>query len=504
MFRVRFAPSPTGGLHPGGIRTALFNYLLAKQKNGKFILRIEDTDQTRFVEGAEQFIIDSLSWCGLEFDEGPHKGGDFGPYRQSERKDIYAQYAQQLIDSRNAYYAFDTPEELDILRKKLEQEKASFQQYGIPNREKMKNSLTLSADEVQAKINSEEAYVIRFKMPENELLTFKDMIRGEIQVNTNQLDDKVLVKADGMPTYHLANIVDDYLMKISHVIRGEEWLPSLPLHVLLYRSFGWLDSMPQFAHLSLLLKPVGQGKLSKRDAEKFNFPFFALNWKDPKNQELSIGLRESGYLPEAYLNFLASLGWHAGDGEEIYNLEKLIEQFSVEKLSKSGAKYLFEKMDWYNQQYIKNTNNEKLAKLIKPQLEAQGYDFDQNKMEKIVALMKERWTTLNDFWESSSFFFEAPKTYDEKVVRKKWKNEIPNLMLELKAELHQTENFTAEKIEEKIKSFAASKEIGMGMLMQPFRLCLTGKGSGASLFDTAELIGKKEVITRIETLVNKF
>ena len=500
--RVRFAPSPTGPLHPGGVRTALFNYLLAKKEGGTFILRIEDTDQNRFVPGAEEFIIKSLKWCGLEFDEGPHVGGEFGPYRQSERRDYYKQYADQLIDSGHAYYAFDTPEELTEMRERLTKSQVASPHYNNITRVNMKNSLSLPKDEVERRLANGDPYVIRFKMPRNEEVKLFDLVRGWVSFNSQQLDDKVLMKGDGMPTYHLANVVDDYNMQISHVIRGEEWLPSAPLHVLLYKSFGWEDKMPHFAHLSLLLKPDGKGKLSKRDGDKLGLPFYAINWTDPTTEKITVGYRESGYLPEAYLNFLSLLGWNPGDNREKFNLQELVEAFSVERINKSGARYDFDKLKWFNQQYLKEKDNKELAALVKGQLDEKGIEVSDEYLEGVCNLMKDRWVTVNDFWDSSSYFFEDPVNYDEKVARKKWKNEVPEVISEIGNVLIGLNDFSAFGIESAIKSYCEEKEIGIGKIMQPLRLALSGLGMGPAFFEMVELLGKEVTVRRIKKAVS--
>jgi len=427
--RVRFAPSPTGPLHIGGVRTALYNYLFARKNGGKLILRIEDTDQTRFVEGAEEYIIEAFKWCGIEFDEGVTKGGNYGPYTQSERKEIYKQYAEQLIASGNAYYAFDTSEELAAKRASFEAEKRTFT-YNASERLNMGNSLSLPKEEVDKLIKSGTPFVIRFKMPEKEVVEMNDLIRGKVEVNTAVLDDKILFKSDGMPTYHLANIIDDHLMEISHVIRGEEWLPSLPLHVLLYRAFGWTE--PQFAHLPLLLKPDGNGKLSKRDGDRLGFPVFPLQWKDPKTGELSRGYREDGYFPEAFVNMLALLGWNPGDERELFSMEELIEAFTIERVNKSGAKFDAEKAKWFNHQYLIQKSNNELAELISPILKKKGYNSSEEKLKNIISLVKDRMGFVSDFWNQACFFFEQPIEYNPKVVKKRWKTDVPNIMLILK------------------------------------------------------------------------
>ncbi len=499
--RVRFAPSPTGPLHIGGVRTALFNYLFAKKHGGSFILRIEDTDQTRYVPGAEEYIIEALEWCGLKLDEGVTKGGDYGPYRQSERKNLYRDYAMQLVSEGNAYFAFDTPEELDAMRERLKAEGSSNQQYGIETRMQMKNSLSLSGEEVQKRISSGEPYVIRFKMPENETVVMHDLIRGEVKFNTNTLDDKVLYKSDGMPTYHLANIVDDHLMKISHVIRGEEWLPSLPLHTLLYKALGWADTMPQFAHLPLILKPNGKGKLSKRDGDKGGFPVFPLQWKDPKTGELSSGYRESGYFPEAFINIMALLGWNSGTEQEIFTMDELIQAFDISKVGKAGAKFDPEKAKWFNHQYLQRKPNKELTAEYQKILKEKGINKDDEFVQQVVALIKERATFVSDFWEQSYFFFEAPAEYDAKMVKKRWKEDTPEHLKKLSCVLKEIEPFTAENTEQKVKEWLETSGLSMGQVMTAFRLAVVGAGKGPHMFDIIALIGKEETVKRIETAV---
>ncbi len=499
--RVRFAPSPTGPLHIGGVRTALFNYLFAKKHGGDFLLRIEDTDQTRYVSGAEEYIIDALEWCGLTIDEGVTKGGDYGPYRQSERKNLYRDYAMQLVTEGNAYFAFDTPQELDAMRERLKAEGSSNQQYGIQTRMQMKNSLSLSGEEVQKRISGGEPYVIRFKMPENETVIMQDLIRGEVKFNTNTLDDKVLYKSDGMPTYHLANIVDDHLMKITHVIRGEEWLPSLPLHTLLYKALGWADSMPEFAHLPLILKPNGKGKLSKRDGDKGGFPVFPLQWKDPKTGEVSSGYRESGYFPEAFINIMALLGWNPGTEQEIFSLQELIDAFDISKVGKAGAKFDPEKAKWFNHQYLQKKSNEELSKEYQKILKEKGFDKDDDFVQEVVALIKERATFVSDFWKQSYFFFEAPQEYDAKMVKKRWKEDTPEHLKKLSCVLKEIEPFTAENTENKVKAWLETTGLSMGQVMTAFRLAVVGAGKGPHMFDIIALIGKDETIKRIDRAV---
>ena len=494
--RVRFAPSPTGPLHIGGVRTALFNYLFAKKHGGDFILRVEDTDQARFVEGAEEYIIESLNWCNIPFDEGPGKEKDAGPYRQSERKSLYREYAEMLIASGNAYYAFDTSDELDKHREDHEAKGKTFI-YNWHNRQKLKNSLSLTEAEVKQKIEAGEPYVIRFKSPEDETLHLKDEIRGEMTIETKILDDKVLFKSDGMPTYHLANIVDDHLMKITHVIRGEEWLPSLALHVLLYRAFDW--TAPMFAHLPLILKPQGKGKLSKRDGDKMGFPVFPLEWKDPKSGDVSTGYREEGYFPEAVVNMLALLGWNAGGGteKEIYNLRELTEAFSLEHVSKGGSKFDPEKTKWFQHHYMQEANNEDLAKKLVDLLQQKGISASQDYALHIVSLLKERTTFLSNFWEQGSYFFTAPENYDEKAAKKAWKEDTAEIMDEVIKILEEIDDFSAGNVQEKVKSWITSENIGFGKVMQPFRLSLVGAMQGPDVFDIAAAIGKNETIARI-------
>jgi glutamyl-tRNA synthetase len=498
--RVRFAPSPTGPLHIGGVRTALYNYLFAKKNNGTFILRIEDTDQTRYVPNAEKYIIDSLNWCNIPFDEGPNTNEKFGPYRQSERKELYKQYAAILINSNWAYYAFDTSDELDYLRKEHEEEGKTFI-YNWHNREKgrLVNSLILTADEVQTKINAGENYVIRFKSPQDEVLEMEDEIRGKITIDTNTLDDKILFKSDGMPTYHLANIVDDHLMEISHVIRGEEWLPSMPLHVLLYRAFSW--DTPKFAHLPLILKPVGKGKLSKRDGDKLGFPVFPLAFANEETNEISKGYKEDGYFADAFINMLAFLGWSPGTEQEIFSLDELVQSFDLKRVSKSGAKFNPDKARWFNQQYMQQKNNAELTDLYLPILFKKGIVTNKNFVQKVISSIKERAILVADFWELSSFFFEAPKVFDEKASNKNWKEDTPEIMLELIAVISTIENFSSVNTETKIKEWITTKEIGFGKVMQPLRLSLVGALKGPHLFDIIEMIGKEETIKRIENAI---
>lgn len=499
--RVRFAPSPTGALHLGGVRTALFNYLFARHHKGDFLLRIEDTDQTRYVPGAEEYIIKSLEWCGLKVDEGVGTGGEYGPYRQSERKNLYKQYALQLVASGHAYYSFDTAEELDNYRKSCEAQKETFI-YNAATRVKLRNSLTMDTDKVQKLLEAGEPYVIRFKMPENEELHLKDIIRGEVRFNTALLDDKVLFKSDGMPTYHLANVVDDYLMKITHVIRGEEWLPSLPLHVLLYRSFGWTEVMPEFAHLPLILKPVGNGKLSKRDGNKMGFPVFPMQWTDPETGEIWHGYKEDGYFPEAFLNMLALLGWNDGTDKEIFSMEELCQAFSLERVHKAGSRFDPEKAKWFNHKYLINKPDSELASQLKEILKRNGIFTDDNKIEKVCGLMKERADFVKDIYKDSLFFFVTPEEYNEKDVKKYWKEESLPLMQELYNLLSNIEDFSFANTERIISEWITTKEIGFGKVMNPFRVAIVGAAKGPHMFDIIEIIGKAETLKRLEKALN--
>ena len=501
--RVRFAPSPTGPLHIGGVRTALYNYLFAKNKGGKIILRIEDTDQARFVEGAEQYIIDSLKWCGIEFDESVISGGDFGPYKQSERKTMYLPYADQLVKDGFAYYAFDTSEELTAMRERMKSAGVPSPQYNAVTRTTMQNSLALSEDEVTKRMEAGESYVIRIKMPRNEEVKLNDIIRGWVVVNTNNMDDKVIFKSDGMPTYHLANVVDDYLMKITHVIRGEEWLPSAPLHVLLYRYLGWEDKMPQFAHLPLILKPDGNGKLSKRDGDRLGFPVFPTEWMNPETKEISSGYRESGYIKEAFINMLSFLGWNPGTTQEIFSMEGLIESFSLERVGKAGAKFDVDKTRWFNQQYLRSKSKEDLSQDLQIILKENGVEAEDSFVATVCEQLKERSTFVKDMWEEGIYYFAAPTTYDEKTIRKKWKEDTPKYMLELKDRLSELSDFSSESIEIEFKKYLEENELGMGKLLPAFRVSLTGLGMGPSLFDIASLLGKEETIKRMETALEK-
>ncbi|PKB16723.1 glutamate--tRNA ligase [Flavobacterium sp. 5] len=495
--RVRFAPSPTGPLHIGGVRTALFNYLFAKKNGGTFYLRIEDTDQNRFVPGAEEYIMEALEWLGIDPEETVDKNEKFGPYRQSERKHLYKQYADQLIESGNAYYAFDTAEALDSHRKQHEAEGKTFI-YNHHNREKLDTSLVISKEETDRRIANNEDYVIRFKTPVNETLHLQDIIRGEVKFETSLLDDKVLFKGDGMPTYHLANIVDDHLMETSHVIRGEEWLPSMPLHVMLYRAFGW--DAPEFAHLPLILKPIGNGKLSKRDGDKMGFPVFPLEWKTEEG--VSSGYREKGFFPETVINFLALLGWNDGTEQELFSLDELVQRFDLNRVHKSGAKFDPEKNKWFNHQYLIKTEDSVLAEEFIKIIELKNLNryFSLIEMTKIVSLIKERADFVSDFWEMSDFFFIAPTSYDEKAS-KNWKAETPALMQELISVLEEISDFTSLNIETIVKDWMTKNEIGMGKVMQPFRLSLVGALKGPHLFDIVEVIGRQETVSRLQKAI---
>ena len=501
--RVRFAPSPTGPLHIGGVRTALYNYLFAKNKGGKMILRIEDTDQARFVEGAEKYIIDSLKWCGIEFDESVIDGGDFGPYKQSERKEMYSPYAEQLVKDGFAYYAFDTSEELTAMRERMKAAGVPSPQYNAVTRTTMQNSLTLSEDEVNKRMQDGDSYVIRIKMPRNEEVKLNDIIRGWVVVNTNNMDDKVIFKSDGMPTYHLANVVDDYTMKISHVIRGEEWLPSAPLHVLLYRYLGWEDKIPEFAHLPLILKPDGNGKLSKRDGDRLGFPVFPTQWTNPETGDVSSGYRESGYISDAFINMLSFLGWNPGTTQEIFSMEGLIEAFSLERVGKAGAKFDFDKTRWFNQQYLRAKTKEELSQDLQVILKENGVEAEDDFVATVCEQLKERATFIKDMWEEGKYYFSAPKSYDEKTIRKKWKEDTPKYMTELKYRIEKISDFNSENIEKEFKSYLEENELGMGKLLPAFRVSLTGLGMGPSLFDIASLLGKEETIKRMETALEK-
>ena len=495
--RVRFAPSPTGALHIGGVRTALYNYLFARQHGGDLIFRIEDTDSHRFVPGAEEYIIESFKWLGIKFDEGVSFGGEHGPYRQSERRDIYKKYVKQLIDAGKAYIAFDTPEELEAKRSEIQ----NFQ-YDAKTRLQMRNSLSLSKEEVDQLIADGKQYVVRFLINPGKEVLVNDLIRGEVRIKTDILDDKVLYKsADELPTYHLANIVDDHLMEVSHVIRGEEWLPSAPLHVLLYEAFGWADTMPQFAHLPLLLKPEGKGKLSKRDGDRLGFPVFPLEWHDPKTGDVSSGYRESGYLPEAVINFLALLGWNPGNNQEIMSLDELVQLFDLKHCSKAGAKFDFEKGKWFNHEYIMKKDNGELAELFMPILKANGIEAPMDKVVTVVGLMKDRVSFVKDLWETCKFFFVAPTEYDEKTRKKRWKEDSPAHMLELADFLEAMEDFSVENQEKEVMAWIAEKGYHLGNVMNAFRLTLVGEGKGPHIFDITGVLGKEESLRRIRRAV---
>ena len=496
--RVRFAPSPTGPLHIGGVRTALYNYLFARRHGGDMILRIEDTDSQRFVPGAEDYINEALAWLGIGIDEGVREGGNYGPYKQSERRDIYREHVQMLLDAGKAYYAFDTPEELEAKRKEL----PNFQ-YDAHTRTSMRNSLTLPADEVKALIDAGEKYVVRFKIEPDRNVEVNDLIRGKVTINSSILDDKVLYKrADDLPTYHLANIVDDHLMEVTHVIRGEEWLPSAPLHVLLYEAFGWTDTMPQFVHLPLLLKPdgAGKGKLSKRDGDKRGFPVFPLEWHDPESGAVSMGYRERGYLPQAVVNFLALLGWNSGDDQEIMSMDELIAKFSFEHCSKSGAKFDYKKGAWFNHEYLLREDDAKLAQLFKPVLEANGVkpeDFGDEFITRTVSLVKGRVSFVSELWDQGKFFYVAPTAYAEKDIKKRWSAEMPAIMEELVAVLEGIADFTSKPSEDIVLAWIAAKGYHLGNVMNAFRLTVVGECKGPHMFDITELIGKEETIARI-------
>ncbi|AEA43532.1 glutamate--tRNA ligase [Fluviicola taffensis] len=489
--RVRFAPSPTGPLHMGGVRTALYNYLFAKHNNGTFIIRIEDTDQTRFVPGAQEYIMDSLKWCGIIPDEGPGIGGNYGPYVQSERQELYKPYAIGLVDNDKAYYAFDTPEELEAVREQAKLMGMPNWQYNSVTRTNLKNSLTLPADEVKRRLDAGEPFVIRFKMPRNHDVRFEDIVRGWVVVNTNNLDDKVLFKSDGMPTYHLANIVDDHLMKISHVIRGEEWLPSAPMHVLLYQAFGW--DAPLFAHLPLLLRPDGNGKLSKRDGDRLGFPVFPANWIAADGEKYS-GYRENGYFPGSFINMLAFLGWNPGTTQEIFSMDELIQAFSLERVGKAGAKFDPEKTKWFQQQYLKNTSEKELAQLLKNEF---NLTDSEERLEAFCKLMKERATFVKDMMSEGSYLINKPTSYDEQTVSKKWKEDSAALMTEWKNTLEALPTFDPITIETAFKAFLEVKSLGIGAVLPLFRLLITGAGTGPSMFEIASYLGKEECITRM-------
>lgn len=501
--RVRFAPSPTGPLHIGGVRTALYNFLYAKKNHGKFLLRIEDTDQNRFVPGAEAYINETFRWLAIEPDEGVDVGGEFGPYKQSERKALYLKYANRLIEDGKAYYAFDTPDELEVMRQRLREAKADNQVYDSLSRQSMRNSLTLDQSEVEKLIADGEAYVVRLKVDRDQEISLTDMIRGEVKVSSNNIDDKVLLKSDGMPTYHLANVVDDHYMKISHVIRGEEWLPSAPLHVLLYQYLGWSDTMPEFAHLPLLLKSDGNGKLSKRDADKHGYPVFPLDWKDAVSQETWMGFREQGYLPEAVTNFLAMLGWNPGTEQELFTKEELTHAFSIERINKSGAKFDIEKAKWFNQQYLKNVDNDVLAVELLKKLRDEGVDCSEEKAATICGLLKERVTFPHEFWTAGQYFFFAPNEYDDKVIRKKWSDEAATVFADYRDALKNVDTLTPELALETLNGVLEKLGIGMGKVMQVLRVVMTGQAGGPDLMGIIAVLGKDEVIRRIDRALEK-
>ena len=493
--RVRFAPSPTGPLHIGGVRTALYNYLYARQHGGDMILRIEDTDSTRFVPGAEEYINEALQWLGIGIDEGVREGGNYGPYKQSERRDLYRKYTQQLIDAGKAYYAFDTPDELEAKRQEIK----NFQ-YDARTRGMMRNSLSLPADEVKALMDKGEKWVVRFRIEPDQDVVVHDLLRGDVTINSSILDDKVLYKsADDLPTYHLANIVDDHLMEVSHVIRGEEWLPSAPLHVLLYQAFGWEDTMPAFIHLPLLLKPDGKGKLSKRDGDRLGFPVFPLDWNDPKSGERSSGYREAGYLPQAVVNFLALLGWNPGDDREIFSMDELIKEFSIDHCSRKGAKFDFEKGKWFNHEYLMNMDDRELAQLFKPVLEQNSVnvaDFSDEFITRAVAMVKSRINFVCDLWDQAGFFFVRPTTYCEKDIRKRWKPETPELMRQLAAML-ETTDMKSEVCEAAVMDWIEKNGLHKGNVMNAFRLTVVGECRGPHMFDITELLGREETLARL-------
>ncbi len=495
--RVRFAPSPTGALHIGGVRTALYNYLFAKQHGGELIFRIEDTDSGRFVPGAEEYIIESFRWLGIKFDEGVSFGGNHGPYRQSERRHIYKEYVEKLLNEGKAYIAFDTREELEARREEIK----NFQ-YDASTRQMMRNSLTMPEDEVQSLIADGAQYVVRFKVEPGEDIHVHDMIRGDVVINSDILDDKVLYKsADELPTYHLANIVDDYLMEITHVIRGEEWLPSAPLHVLLYRAFGWTDTMPAFAHLPLLLKPDGKGKLSKRDGDRLGFPVFPLEWHDPKTGEISAGFREQGYFPEAVINFLALLGWNPGTEQELFTLDELVDLFDITKCSKAGARFDYQKGIWFNHEYILKKSDAEIAQLFAPIVAGNGIDEPLERVRQVVAMMKDRVNFVKELWPLCSFFFIPPTSYDEKTVRKRWKEDSPKVMGELADVLEALDDFSLEHQEHEVMKWVEAKGYKLGDVMNAFRLALVGIGKGPGMFDISAFLGKEETLSRLRTAI---
>ena len=502
MVRVRFAPSPTGPLHIGGVRTALYNYLFARQQGGKMILRIEDTDQTRFVPGAEQYIIEALDWLGIKFDEGVHLGGPFGPYRQSDRKPMYRQYAEQLIHDGWAYYAFDKPEALDAKRKEYEAQKKTFQ-YDCNTRSEMENSLSLGKEEAQRRIDNGEPYVVRFKFPDNIDITVHDMIRGDVTMNSRLLDDKVLFKSDGMPTYHLANIVDDHTMEITHVIRGEEWLPSAPLHVMLYKAFGWEDTMPRFAHLPLLLKPEGNGKLSKRDGDRLGFPVFPLEWHDPKSGEISSGYREQGYLPQAVVNMLALMGWNPGTEQEIMSMEELIKLFNIEHISKNGAKFNLDKAKWFNHEYFQMLSDEEVAAYLEKDLDAHEITASHDYVVQVASMMKERITFPKELWETCNYFFVAPTEYDAKDVAKRWTPDM-HVHMQKVIEILNTVQFEYDAIHKALlEDYIKGNGLNMGKVMNSLRIAIVGRAVGPDMLTLVMMLGKEETISRIQRAIEK-
>lgn len=498
--RVRFAPSPTGGLHLGGVRTVLFNYLFAKHQGGDFVLRIEDTDRSRYVEGAEQYIYDCLAWCGLQPDESPLLGGPYGPYRQSERKEMYRQYAEQLIAQGNAYYAFDTPEELEAMRNNFKTDTYTNPQYDSNTRDKMRNSLSLPEAEVKTLLDNGTPYVVRIKMPKDETTSFTDIIRGEISNDTNLVDDKVLLKADGMPTYHLAVVVDDYLMKITHAFRGEEWLPSAPVHILLWKYLGWEASMPQWGHLPLILKPDGHGKLSKRDGQRLGFPVFAMKWTDPASGETLDGFKETGFLPEAFVNILAMLGWKDSTEQEIFSMQELIEKFSIDRVHKGGAKFDYDKAKWFNHQYIMHKADNELLPLVKPFMQQHVDTLDDSYLQKVIGLVKERCQLLTDFWAQSHFFFKAPEAVDMDTLKAKWNETTDSFFKQWAEQLHTVAEPTAVNLEANFTQIAETVGIKKGALMLPLRIMLVGGKYGPGVFDIAEMIGVEEVKQRISSI----
>ncbi|MDP2424201.1 MAG: glutamate--tRNA ligase [Bacteroidales bacterium] len=501
--RVRFAPSPTGPLHIGGVRTALYNYLFARKHNGSFILRIEDTDQTRFVPGAEEYIIEALTWCGINFDEGVHVGGPYASYRQSERKEIYHRYAKQLVNDGFAYYAFDTVDEIEALRKQTEKAKEKPFQYDVHTRKSLKNSLVLDRKTIQELLDSHAPYAIRLRIPENEIIELNDLIRGHVAVDSNLLDDKVLYKSDGMPTYHLANVVDDFLMQITHVIRGEEWLPSAPMHVLLYRYLGIEDKMPQFVHLPLLLKPDGKGKLSKRDGDRLGFPVFPLQWKDPKTGEISSGYRESGFYPEAFVNMLALLGWNPGTTQECFSLEELVENFSFDRVSKSGSKFDADKARWFNQQYLRIRSFEELAEQLKSWLQQRGINLGLDKLLRVIPLVADRVSFVHELWDQAWFFFFRPESYDSALIKKRWTSDTSEHLLWVSKLLATAPDFTYEGLSALVKEQIDERGLHFGSIMLPLRIVLVGSSVGPDLFVIMQHLGREETLSRIEIAIEK-